>query len=54
MENFQDLDYLTPDEVIGSLKIHEYKVRHRFSKREKKILLACGYAKSKKREGGCS
>ena len=40
IEQFQDVDNLTLYEVLGSLKIHEDKLKDRSVKREEKALLA--------------
>ena len=50
IEQFQDVDNLTVDEVLGSLKIHEDKLKDRFVKREEKALIARALGKLKKKE----
>ena len=47
MEQFGDLDIMTLDEAIGSLKIHEDKLRDREEKREDRAFLALVKGKSK-------
>ena len=54
IEQFQDTDNLTLDEVLGSQKIHEDKLKDRFAKREEKSLLARALGKLKKKEDDSS
>ena len=49
MEQFGDLDTMTLDEAIGSLKIHEDKLRDREEEREDQAFLASVKGKSKER-----
>ena len=46
MEQFEDLDAMTLDEAIGSLKIHEDKLRDREGEREERAFLASVKGKS--------
>ena len=54
IEQFQDVDNLTLDEVRRSLKIHEDKLKDRSAKREEKALLARALGKLKKKEDDSS
>ena len=49
MEQFGDLDTMTLDEAIGSLKIHEDKFRDREEEREDRAFLTSVKGKSKER-----
>ena len=46
MEKFGDLDAMTLDEAIGSLKIHEDKLQDREEEREDRAFLASVKGKS--------
>ena len=48
IEQFQDLETITLEEVIGTLKVHEDKLKARMVKREEKALLAKAFIKEKK------
>ena len=50
IEQFQDIDSLTLDEVLRSLEIHEDKVNNISVKREEKALLAQALGKAKKKD----
>ena len=50
IEQFQDLETITLDEVIGTLKVHEDKLKARMVKREEKALLAKAFIKEKKKD----
>ncbi|CAA6674327.1 unnamed protein product [Spirodela intermedia] len=50
IEQFQVFDSLTLDEVIGSLKINEDKLKDRSTKTEEKALLTRAFGKSEKKE----
>ena len=52
MEQFGDLDTMTLDEAIGSLKIHEDKLQDREEEREDRAFLASVKGKSKERHRG--
>ena len=52
MEQFGDLDTITLDEAIGSLKIHEDKLQDRKEEREERAFLASVKGKSKERRCG--
>ena len=54
IEQFQDVDNLTLYEVLGSLKIHEDKLKDRSVKRKEKALLARALGKLKKKEDDSS
>ena len=54
IEQFQDVDNLTLDEVLGSLTIHEDKLKDRSMKREEKALLVRALGKLKKKENDSS
>ena len=54
IEEFYDVNSLTLDEVLGSLKIHEDKLKDRSVKREEKALLAWALGKLKKKEDDSS
>ena len=54
IEQFQDVDNLTLDAVLRSLKIHEDKLKDRSVKREEKALLARALGKLKKKEDDSS
>ena len=54
IEQFQDIDNLTLNEVLGSLKIHEDKLKDRSLKGEEKALLARALGKLKKKEDDSS
>ena len=50
IEQFQDLETITLEEVIGTLKVHEDKLKARMVKREEKSLLAKAFIKEKKKD----
>ena len=50
IEQFQDLETITPEEVIGTLQVHDDKVKARVVKREEKALLAKAFIKEKKKD----
>ena len=50
IEQFQDLETITLEEVIGTLKVHEDKLNARMVKREEKALLAKAFIKEKKKD----
>ena len=50
IEQFQDLETITLEEVIGTLKVHEDKLKARMVKREEKALLAKAFIKEKKKD----
>ena len=50
IEQFQDLETITIEEVIGSLKVHEDKLKARMVKREEKALWAKVFIKEKKKD----
>ena len=50
IEQFQDLETITLEEVIGTLKVHEDKLKARMVKREEKALLAKTFIKEKKKD----
>ena len=50
IEKFQDLEMITLEEVIGTLKVHEDKLKARMVKREEKALLAKAFIKEKKKD----
>ena len=52
MEQFGDIDTMTLDEAIDSLKIHEDKLRDREEEREERAFLASVKSKSKDRHVG--
>ena len=54
IEQFEDINNLTLDEVLGSLKIHEDKLKDKFLKREEKALLARALGKLKEKEDDSS
>ena len=54
IEQFQDVNNLTLDGVLGSLKIHEDKLNDRSVKREEKALLARALGKLKKKDDDSS
>ena len=49
IEQFQDLETIILEEVIGTLKVHEGKLKARMVKREEKALLAKDFIKEKKK-----
>ena len=50
IEKFQDLETITLEEVIGTLKVHEDKLKACMVKREEKALLAKAFIKEKKKD----
>ena len=50
IEQFQDLEMITLEEVIGTLKVHEDKLKARMIKREEKALLVKAFIKEKKKD----
>ena len=50
IEQFQDLEMITLEEVISTLKVHEDKVKAHVVKREEKALLAKAFIKEKKKD----
>ena len=50
IKQFQDLETITLEEVIGTLKVHEDKLKARIVKREEKALLAKSFIKEKKKD----
>ena len=50
IEQFQDLETITLEEVIGTLKVHEDKLKARMVKREEKALLVKAFIKEKKKD----
>ena len=50
IEQFEDLETITLEEVIGTLKVHEHKLKARMVKREEKALLAKAFIKKKKKD----
>ena len=50
IEQFQDLETITLEEVIGTLQVHEDKLKARMVKREEKALLAKALIKEKKKD----
>ena len=50
IEQFQDLETITLEEVIGTLKVHEDKLKACMVKREEKALLAKAFIKEKKND----
>ena len=50
IEQFQDLETITLEEVIGTLKVHEDKLKARMVKREEKSLLTKPFIKEKKKD----
>ena len=50
IEQFQDPETITLKEVIGTIKVHEDKLKARMVKREEKALLAKAFIKEKKKD----
>ena len=50
IEKFWDLDTITLEEVMGTLKVHEDKIKARLVKREEKALLEKAFIKDKKKD----
>ena len=48
IKQFQDLETITLEEVISTLKVHEDKIKAHLVKREEKALLAKAFIKDKK------
>lgn len=54
IEKFQDLNVISLDVVIETLKLYEHKFKERLVKRDEKALLAIVYRKSKNQDLECS
>ena len=54
LDKFGDLNSMKVEEAIGSLKVHEMRLKERQTREEEHVLLAKIWTKSKEDDGGQS